>query len=168
MRESRSPQTCNDNIHIRPARKADIPAMMSVVNAAFVVEDFIEGTRTDEARLSAMMQKGEFLVAEDDSGQIVGSVYTECLGDHAYLGMLAIDPSKQGTGLGRRMAEAAEVHCRRRGGREMKITVLSPRSELLTFYGKLGYIEAGTETFHSSRALKEGVECHAIVMLKKL
>jgi GNAT superfamily N-acetyltransferase len=161
----RQPQ---NSIRIRLAVQQDAPAIIGLVNAAFLVEDFLEGTRTDERRMAAMMQEGEFLVAEDESGGLVASVYTECSGEHAYLGMLAVDLSQQGTGLGRTIAEAAEEHCRDRGCRRMRITVLSLRSQLLPFYRKLGYAEAGTEPFRPSRPLKQGVECHAIVMLKNL
>lgn len=145
-----------------------MPAMISTVNAAFVIEDFLDGTRTDPMRMAALMQKGEFLIAEEDSGRIVASVYTECSGELAYLGMLAVDPTCQGRGLGKRIAEAAEQHCRDRGARQMKITVLSLRSQLLSFYTKLGYKEEGTEPFRPSRPLKAGVECHAIIMRKEL
>jgi GNAT superfamily N-acetyltransferase len=168
MHQAQSFRQPQDSILIRLAVQQDMPAIIGLVNAAFVIEDFLEGTRTDEQRMSAMMQKGEFLVAEDESGRLVASVYTECCGEHAYLGMLAVDPSRQGTGLGRTITEAAEEYCRDRGCRLMRITVLSLRSQLLPFYRKLGYAESGTEPFRPSRPLKEGVECHAIVMLKNL
>ena len=168
MSDARSLERTRDKIHIRLARESDMSAMIPVVNAAFVVEGFLEGTRTDQARMSKMMQTGEFLIAEDAERKVVASVYTECSGQNAYLGMLAVDPSQQGTGLGKRIAEAAESHCRERGCRQMKITVLSLRSELVAFYHKLGYQEAGTEPFRPSRALKPGLECHAIIMTKQL
>jgi len=82
--------------------------------------------------------------------------------------MLAVDPSQQGKGLGRLMVEAAEDHCRRQESRFMDITVLSLRPELPPFYCKLASVEVGTEEFHPSRPLKEGVECHSIVMSKAL
>jgi GNAT superfamily N-acetyltransferase len=168
MHEAQSFRQPRDSIRTRLAIQQDVPAIIQLVNAAFLVEDFLEGTRTDEQRMTAMMLKGEFLIAEDESGRLVASVYTECSGEHAYLGMLAVDPSRQGTGLGRSIAEAAEEHCRARGCRHMRITVLSLRSQLLPFYRKLGYAEAGTEPFRPSRPLKAGVECQAIVMRKSL
>jgi len=82
--------------------------------------------------------------------------------------MLAVDPSRQGTGLGRLMVEAAENHCRQRGCTWMDISVLSLRPELLPFYRKLGYVETSTEEFHPSSPLKSGFECHSIVMSKRL
>ena len=39
---------------IRPAIEVDRPRLISLINAAFAVETFLEGTRTDEERLAAM------------------------------------------------------------------------------------------------------------------
>ncbi len=142
--------------------------MVSVVNAAFVVEDFIEGERTDSASMAAMMRKGEFLVAEDDSGRIVACVYAEVRSERGYLGMLAIDPPSQRTGLGRMMVEAVEAHCRGRGCRWIDLRVLSPRRELLPFYEKLGYARVRTEEFHPPRPLRREIECYGIILSKAL
>jgi len=153
---------------IRLATAADIAAIISITNAAFAVETFLDGTRTDAAGLAAMMQKGQFLVAEQRSGHIIASVYIELRGVRGYFGMLAVDPSQQGKGVGRVMVEAAEDHCREQGCSAMDITVLSLRPELPPYYRKLGYVETGTEEFHPSRPLKAGVECHCIRMSKAL
>lgn len=153
---------------IRLATAADSSVMIPVINAAFSVEDFIEGTRTDEQRLPEMMQKGQFLVAHDPSGRLLASVYVEVRGTRGYFGMLAVDPAHQGKGLGRMMVEAAEDHCRHQGCKAMDIRVLSLRPELPPFYRKLGYVETGVEEFRPSRPLKPDVECHCIVMSKAL
>jgi len=153
---------------IRKATKDDAPAMISLVNEAFTVEDFLEGTRTDTERMAKSMQAGQFLVAEDAFGKIVATVYIELHGERGYFGMLAVDPSQQGQGLGRRMIEAAEDHCRRLGCNFMDIKVLSLRHGLPEYYRQFGYIETGTEGFRPSRPFKPGVECHCIVMSKKL
>jgi ribosomal protein S18 acetylase RimI-like enzyme len=142
-------------------------AMIAVVNAAFSIETFLEGTRTDAERMSEMMEDGEFLLAEE-AGSVIAIVYTRTKADRGYFGMLAVDPSRQGEGLGRRMVEAAENHCRARGWQHMDIDVLSLRTELPAFYRKLGYAQAGIEEFHPSRPLKPGVVCYCIVMSKAL
>jgi ribosomal protein S18 acetylase RimI-like enzyme len=155
-------------VRIRTATKADIPAMVAVVNAAFAVERFIEGTRTDEADIAEMMKKGVFLIAETDAGSILASVYAEVRGLRGYFGMLAVDPSHQGRGLARRMIEAAQEHCRQNGCTHVDITVLSLRTELPAFYHRFGYVETGTHDFDPPHALKPGAECHCIVMSKAL
>jgi len=154
-------------LQVRMATAADMAAMISLVNTAFEVESFLEGTRTDAQRMSEMMQKGQFLVGAQD-GNMVASVYVEVRGDRAYLGMLAVDPSRQGSGVGRLMGDAVEAYCREQGCKYLDLTVLSLRSELLPFYRKLGFVETGTEEFHPPFGIKDGLECHKIVMTKPL
>jgi GNAT superfamily N-acetyltransferase len=141
-----------------------------VVNAAFAVEStFIEGTRTDAPRMAEMTQKGEFLVAEDDLGRIIASVYMEVRSERGYFGMLAVAPAQQGRGLGQRMIAAAEDECRRRGCKHMDMIALSLRPELLPLYHGLGYAETGmVEEFRPLRPLKEGIKGQCIWMSKPL
>lgn len=153
---------------IRLATAADVPAIIVVVNAAFSIETFLEGTRTDEKRMAEMMAKGEFLVAEDGAGRIVASIYTETKGERGYCGMLAVDPSRQGSGLFRRMAKAVEEHCRARGCTHLDISVLNLRAELPPVYRRMGFVEVGTEEFHLTQRLKAGRDAHCILMSKKL
>lgn len=155
-------------MRIRIAMTQDVAQIIPVVNAAFAIETFLEGTRTDEKGMAEMMRKGQFLVTENEDGEVVASVYVEKRGEHGYIGMLAVDPLHQGKGLGRAMIEAAENHCRIQGCTYADVSVLSLRPELLPLYRKLGYVETATEEFHPSQPLKSGVVCHSIVMSKKL
>ncbi len=153
---------------IRPAVAADRPRLIPLINAAFSVETFLEGPRTDEQRLSEAMDKGTILLAEDSEGSILASIYTELRGSHGYLGMLAVDPDHQKMGLGRRLMEAAADRFRALGCDALEITVLSLRPELLPIYRRLGFVETGTEPFHYPHPLAPGLECHCIVMEKPL
>ena len=119
---------------IRSAALADLPRLIELINAAFSVETFFDGTRTDDERLTAMMEKGSILLAEDGDGKLLASVYMERRGARGYLGMLAVDQERQGEGLGRRMVEAAEDRFRRMGCEAVDITVLSLRPELPPIY----------------------------------
>src|SRR3954447_1232341 len=100
-------------MQIRLATMADIQQMIPIINAAFSVEEFIDGTRTDPERLPPMFDTGDFLVLEED-GRILASVYVEIRPStdggpsRGYFGMLAVDPSQQGRRLGRKMVYAAE------------------------------------------------------------
>jgi ribosomal protein S18 acetylase RimI-like enzyme len=156
------------DLHIRPATPADRPRLIPVINAAFAIETFLEGTRTDDERLAAMMQKGEILLVEDSSGQILACIYAETHGTRGYLGMLAVNPARQRSGLGKRLLSAAEDHFRAKGCEAVDISVLSLRPELLPIYRRLGFSETGTEEFQMSRALKDNQKCHCIKMSKPL
>lgn len=154
--------------HIRLATPEDRPRLIGMINAAFAIETFLEGARTDDERLSAMMQKGEILLAENHEGNLVASIYIERRGSRGYLGMLAVDPSHQRAGLGQRLLAIAEDRFRSQGCEAIDITVLSLRPELPPIYRRLGFIETGTEEFHPTQPLKDGQECHCIIMSKAL
>src|SRR5579885_3484704 len=102
------------NFAIRIANAADIPAMLRVINAAFSIETFLEGTRADNARLRAMMETGTFFVAELN-GEVAASIYVELRGERCTVAMLAVDPKKQGSALARAIVQQAEQYCRERG-----------------------------------------------------
>jgi GNAT superfamily N-acetyltransferase len=155
-------------VHVRVASDAEAAAIAAVTNAAFAIETFIEGLRTDARRVAEMMRQGNFLVAFGRGEQMVASVYVELRGARGYFGMLAVDPMFQGKGIGARMVRAAEDYCRDRGCKTMDLAVLSLRLELLPFYHRLEYAESGTEEFRPPRPLKESATCHSILMSKNL
>jgi ribosomal protein S18 acetylase RimI-like enzyme len=156
------------SFRIRAAVPEDGPRLIPLINSAFSVETFLQGPRTDEQRLRAVMEKGTILVGEDRGGRLLASIYTELRGTHGYAGMLAVDPDHQKSGLGRRMMEAAEDHFRAHRCDTLEITVLSLRPELLPIYRRFGFVETGTEEFHYPHPLAPGLECHCIVMEKPL
>lgn len=156
---------------IRLATPNDIPALVAMINSAFAIEAFLEGTRTDAARLAEEMEKGQILLLEDPSGAPLASVYAQERGDHGYLGMLAVSPVAQGLGLSRRLVEAVEERFRNAGLKAIEISVLSLRPELLPIYRRYGFVEIGVEPFHFPRTFKDGVDaigCHCIVLRKPL
>jgi mannitol-1-/sugar-/sorbitol-6-phosphatase len=162
------PLSKNRSLTLRRASVADCRAMVPLINSAFAIERFLEGERTNESQLKQMMQKGEFLLGNDDSGRLAASVYVEVRGARGYFGMLSVDPAQQRSGLGRKMVEAAEAYCRAKGCRAMDLTVLSLRPELPPLYRKLGYRESGVEEFRPGRAFRGVDGCHCIVMSKEL
>jgi len=156
----------SDTLHIRAADVADVAALVRLINSAFCVEQpFIEGDRTDAEGVRSYMAKGKFLVAENSSG-LTACVYVELRGDRGYLGLLGVDPSCQGTGLGRKMMDAAENYFRKAGCRAIDLRVISARTPLPAFYRHLGYHETGTAPFAPDVPVK--IPCHYILMSKTL
>jgi ribosomal protein S18 acetylase RimI-like enzyme len=157
------------SLRIRPATAADIPRLVPMINAAFLVETFLEGTRTDIDRLSAYFLKGEFLLAEDSSGQLIGSIYTELRPPRGYLGMLAVAPAHQRSGHGRTLMLAGEDYLRAKGCQAVDICVIAWRTELPPIYRRFGYVETALEDFNPSQKLKPGTPpCRSIIMSKPL
>ena len=154
------------SLSIRVGHADDVNALAVLVNAAFRVEQpFIEGDRIDAEGVRSYMAKGKFLVAEDSTG-LAGCVYLELRGDRGYLGLLGIDPRHQGTGLGRKLMNAAENYFREAGRVAVDLRVISARTPLPSFYSHLGYRETGTAPFAPDVPLK--VPCHYILMSKAL
>jgi ribosomal protein S18 acetylase RimI-like enzyme len=140
-----------------------------MINDAFTVETFLEGTRTDVDRLTAYFLKGNVLLAEDASGQLIGSIYTELRPPRGYLGMLAVDPAHQRSGHGRTLMIAGEDYLRGKGCQAVDICVIEWRTELPPIYRKLGYVETAIEDFQPSQRLKPGMpSCRVITMSKPL
>jgi len=156
---------------IRTARAADIPALVNMINTAFSVEEFLEGTRTSAEELAQEIQQEKLLLLEKPPGIPLASVCCEERGDHGYMGMLAVDPAVQGRGLARRLVAAAEERFRSKGMKGVEIIVLSLRTELPAIYRRWGFVEAGTEPFHHPRTFRNPsfrAACHCIVMHKAL
>jgi len=154
------------SLSIRVGHADDVNALAVLVNAAFRVEQpFIEGDRIDAEGVRSYMAKGKFLVAEDSTG-LAGCVYLELRGDRGYLGLLGVDPPRQGTGLGRKLMNAAENYFCEAGCVAVDLRVISARTPLPSFYRRFGYHETGTAPFAPDVPFK--VPCHYILMSKTL
>ncbi|HEX4038666.1 MAG TPA: GNAT family N-acetyltransferase [Acidobacteriaceae bacterium] len=153
---------------LRFAEESDSPALLALVNEAFRVEThFIRGDRLTPERLRDHFAAGRFLVAQEDTA-IAGCVYVEIRGNRAYLGLLAVDRARQKTGLGRRLAAAAEEFAREMGARYIDLTVVNLRRELPPYYAKLGYTVIGEEPIREEMVPRILEHCHFIRMSKPL
>src|SRR6266478_7719005 len=156
----------SDALRLRSANLGDAEALARLINSAFRVEQpFIEGDRIDADGVRSYIAKGKFLVAEDAIG-LAGCVYIELRGDRGYLGLLGVDPQRQGTGLGRKLMDAAEEFFCEAGCVAVDLRVISARTPLPAFYRRLGYHETSTAPFAPDMPLK--VPCHYILMSKNL
>jgi GNAT superfamily N-acetyltransferase len=153
-------------LRFRMAELADVDALVRLINSAFRVElPYIEGDRIDAQGVRAYMAKGKFLLAEDSAG-LAGCVYVELRGERGYLGLLGVDPRRQGTGLGRKLMHAAENFFREAGCIAVDLRVISARTPLPAFYRHLGYLETGSAPFSPDVPVK--VPCHYILMAKTI
>jgi len=151
---------------IRLAQSTDVEALSALINIAFRVElPFIEGDRINPDGVREDMKKGKFLVAEDVAG-LAGCVYVEVRGDRGYLGLLGVEPRRQGTGLGRKLMDAAEDFFRNANCVAVDLRIVSAREPLPRFYRHLGYAETGRAPLPPDAPVK--VPCHFILMSKML
>ena len=139
---------------IRQGALRDVPRLHQLIESAYRGDsarqgwtheaDLLRGQRTDEAALIETLQNRDkrILVAESE-GEMVGSVQVE---SHdaglAYLGQLAVDPGKQGGGIGTFLIKAAEaLAVELFAADRMEMTVIKQRPELLAYYVRRGYDE---------------------------
>jgi GNAT superfamily N-acetyltransferase len=157
----------SQNIRIRQASDSDVEALTRLINAAFIVEQVVfDGNRVDDLGVRAYMSGGTFLLAEDVSG-VAGCVYIETRSSRSYLGLLSVQPDRQGTGIGRQLVTSAEHFARKSGASAMDLRVISARGEqLLPFYKRLGYEFIRTEPFPADLATK--APAHYILLSKSL
>lgn len=154
-------------MQVRVAEAGDVEAIVSVINIAFRISEgfLIDRDRIDLATVQELFHKGTFLVAEETS--VCGCVYVEPrAGERSYLGLLAVDPRLQKSGIGSQLMRAAEAHCAKAGSRFMDLRIVSVRKELPPFYHRHGYVESGTEPF--TAGLTPKVPCHFVRMSKSL
>jgi GNAT superfamily N-acetyltransferase len=112
------------------------------------------------------MSGGTFLVAED-SGGLGGCVYIMTEEGRGYLGLLSVQPARQGVGIARQLVGAAENLARKSGSHAMDLRVIAARAEqLLPFYRRLGYEVVRTEPFPADLVTK--LPSHYILMSKPL
>lgn len=151
---------------LEPARPGDAEGVTTVVNDAYRAAEswFHEGPRTTVAEVTARMARGTFLVHRSE-GAVDACVYVEPRGSDGYLGMLAVSPRRQGSGLGLALVAAGEAHLRERGVRRLEIEVINLREPLFAFYGRLGYQVTGERPFEDPRLLQP---CRLVVMEKSL
>lgn len=108
--------------------------------------DLIRGSRTDVTTLAATIaDKAQRVLLYEDRGTLLASVTISDHGDGtAYMGMLAVEPKRQGDGIGRAMLAAADrAAIAEFGARRIEMTVIALRTELVAYYERCGYVQTG-------------------------
>jgi ribosomal protein S18 acetylase RimI-like enzyme len=139
----------------RDAADADVPALVALIESAYrgdssragwtTEADILQGRRTDPEGVRQVVEApgSRLLVVERDGG-LVACCQLEHRGEAAYFGMFAVRPGLQGAGLGKVIIAEAERTVRESWGvREMHMTVISVREELIAWYERRGYRRTG-------------------------
>lgn len=139
----------------RAASEADVPALVALIESAYRGESsrrgwtteahLLGGQRTDpEAVGEVVAGPGSRMFAVERDGALAACCQVEHRGPYTYFGMFAVSPVLQGGGLGRTvLAEAERFAAEEWGAREMRMTVLSAREDLIAWYERRGYRRTG-------------------------
>lgn len=139
----------------RNATHDDIPALIALVTSAYRGEaskqgwtteaDMLDGQRIDAEALRHDIDRAQsrILIAEQD-GTLVACAHVAVEEGAGYFGMFAVDPKRQGDGLGKQViAEAERVAREEWRLPAMRMTVIDIRDELIAFYERRGYRRTG-------------------------
>lgn len=139
----------------RAATVEDVPDLVRLVESAYrgqasragwtTEADLLDGQRLDAAMATAAVTAPDGLVLLGlDGGAPVGCCQLERRDGYAYFGMFAVDPRRQGAGLGRAVLAGAERHAAEHwGATELRMTVITQRSDLIGWYERRGYVRTG-------------------------
>ena len=127
---------------LRPATAADVPRLTELARAAYgrYVERLGGPPRPMTDDYADVVRSHRVTVAER-SGAIVGLIVL-AVGDEGFVvDNVAVDPSHQGTGVGRALLEHAEVAARRAGFDSIYLYTHEKMTENLALYSRIGYVE---------------------------
>ena len=142
--------------NISTAERADIPALISLLNSAYRGEASKEGwtteanllkgnQRMDRETLTEHMGRPDALILKysGTENNIQGCVFLQKKKSSMYLGMLAVSPDQQANGIGKKLLAAADEHARLMNCDTIHMTVISAREELIAWYLRHGYRATG-------------------------
>jgi GNAT superfamily N-acetyltransferase len=151
------PKMSQTKLQLRPATPNDVGILLPLIRSAYRGEesrkgwtteaDLVSDDRIGEDGLLAKITdpKGVILLATDDSG--IPVVCCELLKRDSglgYFGLFAVDPERQGAGLGRQILQMAESYAAETlGVQKLEMTVIGLRTELIAWYIRRGYTITG-------------------------
>ncbi|MCP3768391.1 MULTISPECIES: GNAT family N-acetyltransferase [Streptomyces] len=139
----------------RDATDADVDGLVALIESAYrgdssragwtTEADILQGQRTDPEGVREVVESPDSrLLTVERGGRIVACCQLEHRGDHVYFGMFAVSPGLQGAGLGKTIIAHAERQARETwGAREMHMTVITVREDLIAWYERRGYRRTG-------------------------
>lgn len=135
-------------MQLRLAVAADAPAITALVDRAYrgYLPRMTGRPRPMDDDFADKIA-GALVVVADDGG-IVGLIILEIHPDHLFIDNVAVDPCRQGSGLGRLLLGHAEDVARQHGLAELRLYTNAVMTENVAIYTHLGYREDDRRTEH--------------------
>ena len=147
--------THNIDYVYRSATNSDIEPIIALVHAAYRGEssrrgwtteaELLDGTRTDAQEISAIINAPHNLILLcEHTNKLLASVHLQQQADSCYLGMFAVHPDAQNSGIGKTLLAHAETTAQQLWqSQRMQMTVITLRTELIAWYQRRGYQRTG-------------------------
>lgn len=171
----------------RPATPVDVPALNILIASAYRGEesrkgwtteaDLLTGPRINDAGILAKISDSNntLLVSMDSSNTILACCEILRRSDElGYFGLFAVNPKRQGGGLGKRVMQAAEDYASEiLGLKRLEMSVIWKRVELIAWYVRRGYIVTGEERPFPYELMVDGAgalfdDLYFVILEKKL
>ena len=127
-----------------PAEFGDWTSLMELLHAAFAFQDGRidppSSLHSFDAVSIAAKAKEERLFLAFDGGDLVGCIFAKPRADHAYVGKMAVQPERQGQGIGRRLMQAAEGFARDAGLAALELQTRIELTENHEAFAALGFV----------------------------
>ncbi len=167
---------------IEKATLKDVEYLEMLINSAYRGEsskkgwtteaDLLAGIRIDKKALKELISGGNSIILKYiESGKIIGCVNLVTKGNFIYLGMLTVSPTEQGKGIGKELIISSERYAQNAGIKEIEMTVISKRTELIAFYERRGYQQTSEKRpfpTNNPRFGEPKTDLEFAVLLKKL
>ena len=166
----------SDNILIRPYQPGDsIPEITALLHRAYAkpAEQGVRfwASRQDDTVTEKRLKTGTSFLAIKDNA-IVGTIsvygpdkYSRSAyyqrDDVWHFGQFGVDPTLQGAGLGKRLYQTVEDHCKENNVRFLALDTCESAADLIEMYQRWGFKQV-------DRVKWEVVDFHSIIMAKEL
>lgn len=143
------------DLTFRVATLADVDAIIALVESAYrgdasrkgwtTEADFLDGQRIDRQLLVALISNsGARVILVERNANLLACCELQKQQHIAYFGMFSVRPDGQGMGIGNRLLiEAERIVADEWKCREMCMTVIDIREELIAWYERRGYQRTG-------------------------
>jgi GNAT superfamily N-acetyltransferase len=136
-------------IEIENAKEAEIPALITLLNALFSIEVDFEANSDKQAlglaMLLSMPDRAVVKVARNERQQVIGMVSAQLVistaqgTPSAWVEDMVVDASYRGCGIGKRLLDAAREWAIQHGASRMQLLVDTANQPALDFYEHLGW-----------------------------
>jgi GNAT superfamily N-acetyltransferase len=132
---------------IRRASSDDVGRLGALQKRAYVKYVPRIGTEPEPMAedAAALLDGYEVWVVDGDEDVLAAALVLHQAADHLLIWSMAVDPTQQGAGLGRRLIDFAESEAHARALGEVRLYTHAAFTENRALYAHMGYVETGTE-----------------------